>query len=159
MMFLSCAAQCEFTCVVLGVTTCFLMVQSFTPYRTAQRPIVTATQVGSHIRVGETPGCAVQLLFAMSSVFLAWQFALSFGPTVENWVVWAFSSLETYLSEFSERIKEVSTHAGCSKASLAWLSSFTSRWAKPYRWWVEQILSCFASCVPVWECGFSSNCL
>lgn len=145
--------------VFFGVVICLLMVQSFTPYRTAQRPIVTATQVGSHIRVGETFGCAVQLLFAMSSCFLGWQFALSFWAVLGNFVVWALSSLETYLTELSKWITWVSTHAGCSKASLAWLSSFRSRWAKRYRWWVEQILSCFASCVSVWECGFSFNCL
>lgn len=151
-----CLAAVKVVCVVFGVVICLLMVQSFTPYRTAQRPIVTATQVGSHIRVGETSGCAVQLLSAVSPFSLGWWFALSSRAVLGNRVVWALSSLETYLTE---RMKRVSAHARCSEASLAWLSSFRSRWAKRYRWWVEQILSCFASCVSVWECGFSFNCL
>lgn len=146
----------EVICVVFGVIICLLTVQSFTPYRTAQRPIVTATQVGSHIRVGETSCSAVQLLSAVSPFFLGWWFALSSCAVLGNWVVWALYPLETYLTEW---IKRVSAHAQCSKASPAWLSSFNSRWAKRYRWWVEQILSCFASCVSVWECGFSFNCL
>lgn len=76
------------------------LVQSFTPYRTAQRPIVTATQVGSHIRVGEACGSAVQLLFAVSPSFLGWQFAPFF------WVLLrALSSLEISLIELSEWIK------------------------------------------------------
>lgn len=54
--------------VLLGVVICFSMVQSFTPYRTAQRPIVTATQVGSHIRVGEPLAlqCNLLLQFLLS---------------------------------------------------------------------------------------------
>lgn len=77
-----------------------LLVQSFTPYRTAQRPIVTATQVGSHIRVGEACGSAVQLVFAMSPSFLGWQFAPSFWAVLR-----ALSSLGTSLIELSEWIK------------------------------------------------------
>lgn len=72
-------------------------IRSFTPYRTAQRPIVTATQVGSHMRVGEACGSAVQLVFAVSPSFLGWQFAPSFWA-----VLGALSSLETSLIELSE---------------------------------------------------------